>query len=98
LKKAIDETAAPDFVKAGPSESRPIEQECESLPEKIALPILEEMSLGDLGYIVLHASGKQLMEEQIAEVQCWGLVLKCYELRTRQHKCKWLKVLRPLKH
>jgi hypothetical protein len=19
--------------------------------------------------------------------QCWGLVLKCYELRTRQHKC-----------
>jgi hypothetical protein len=18
---------------------------------------------------------------------CWGLVLKCYELRTRQHKC-----------
>jgi hypothetical protein len=21
------------------------------------------------------------------ERQCWGLVLKCYELRTRQHKC-----------
>jgi hypothetical protein len=30
--------------------------------------------------------------------QCWGLVLKCYELRTRQHKCEWLKVLRPSKH
>jgi len=22
----------------------------------------------------------------LAEYQCWGLVLKCYESRTRQHK------------
>jgi hypothetical protein len=31
--------------------------------------------------------------------QCWGLVLKCYELRTRQHKKKLMvNVLRPSKH
>jgi hypothetical protein len=29
---------------------------------------------------------------------CWGLVLKCYELRTRQHKMLNIKALRPLKH
>jgi hypothetical protein len=31
--------------------------------------------------------------------QCWGLVLKCYELRTRQHKKRLMvNVLRPSKH
>jgi hypothetical protein len=30
--------------------------------------------------------------------QCWGLVLKCYELRTRQQKMLNINVLRPLKH
>jgi hypothetical protein len=30
--------------------------------------------------------------------QCWGLVLKCYELRTRQHKMLNIKTLRPSKH
>jgi hypothetical protein len=30
--------------------------------------------------------------------QCWGLVLKCYELRTRQHRILNIKALRPLKH
>jgi hypothetical protein len=29
---------------------------------------------------------------------CWGLVLKCYELRTRQHKTLVVKVIRPSKH
>jgi hypothetical protein len=30
---------------------------------------------------------------------CWGLVLKCYELRTRQHKNRLMvNVLRPSKH
>jgi hypothetical protein len=30
---------------------------------------------------------------------CWGLVLKCYELRTRQHKnMLMVKALRPLNH
>jgi hypothetical protein len=30
--------------------------------------------------------------------QCWGLVLKCYESRTRQLKVLNVKVLRPSKH
>jgi hypothetical protein len=30
--------------------------------------------------------------------RCWGLVLKCYELRTRQHKMLMVKDLRPSKH
>jgi hypothetical protein len=29
---------------------------------------------------------------------CWGLVLKCYKLRTRQHKILNINALRPLKH
>jgi hypothetical protein len=29
---------------------------------------------------------------------CWGLVLKCYELRTRQHKMLNVNALRPLTH
>jgi hypothetical protein len=29
---------------------------------------------------------------------CWGLVLKCYELRTRQHKILNVNALRSLKH
>jgi hypothetical protein len=30
--------------------------------------------------------------------QCWGLVLKCYESRTRQHKVLNIKALRPSNH
>jgi hypothetical protein len=29
---------------------------------------------------------------------CWGLVLKCYELRTRQHRMLNVNALRPSKH
>jgi hypothetical protein len=29
---------------------------------------------------------------------CWGFALKCYELRTRQHKMSNINALRPLKH
>ena len=72
LEKAIDESIALDYAKAGPSECRPIEQVNDSLPEKISLPIPEATSLGDLGYIVCHASEKQLTEEQIAEVQYYA--------------------------
>jgi hypothetical protein len=31
-------------------------------------------------------------------VRCWGLVLKCYELRTRQHKMLKVNALRPSNH
>jgi hypothetical protein len=30
--------------------------------------------------------------------KCWRLVLKCYELRTRQHRILNVNVLRPSKH
>jgi hypothetical protein len=30
--------------------------------------------------------------------QCWGLVLECYESRTRQHKMLNIKALRPSNH
>jgi hypothetical protein len=33
-----------------------------------------------------------------ALLACWRLVLKCYELRTRQHKMLNIKALRPSKH
>jgi hypothetical protein len=36
--------------------------------------------------------------ENLALGYCWGLVLKCYELRTRQHKMLNINALRPLKH
>jgi hypothetical protein len=34
----------------------------------------------------------------LGEGVCWGLVLKCYESRTKQHKVLNVKVLRPSKH
>jgi hypothetical protein len=35
---------------------------------------------------------------RMCHVTCWGLVLKCYELRTRQHKMLNVNVLRPTKY
>jgi hypothetical protein len=37
-------------------------------------------------------------EVYVLDEVCWGLVLKCYELRTRQHKMLNVNVLRPSKH
>jgi hypothetical protein len=34
----------------------------------------------------------------VEEARVGGLVLKCYELRTRQHKMLHINALRPLKH
>jgi hypothetical protein len=39
-----------------------------------------------------------LLCEDIADQRCWGLVLKCYELRTRQHKMLNINALRSSKH
>jgi hypothetical protein len=41
---------------------------------------------------------KKWSPPEIQECDCWGLVLKCYELRTRQHRILNVKALRPLKH
>jgi hypothetical protein len=42
--------------------------------------------------------GAQSKFRSYKSCSCWGLVLKCYELRTRQHKMLMVKNLRPLKH
>jgi hypothetical protein len=62
------------------------------------------MRLLNLG-IVTHTEGVTIeleptLEQEIhkGQVGCWGLVLKCYELRTRQHKMLNINALRPLKH
>jgi hypothetical protein len=51
-------------------------------PDVVILAEVQELSAGELG----------------AVVGCWELVLKCYELRTRQHRMLTVKALRPLKH
>jgi hypothetical protein len=42
--------------------------------------------------MILH--GEPLKAPSLDTI-CWGLVLKCYELRTRQHKMSMVKDLRP---
>jgi hypothetical protein len=53
-----------------------VEQAKEGLLEKLTSPIFEASSRDDFGYIVRHASGKQLSEEQTAEVQYYAKDLK----------------------
>ena len=43
--------------------------------------------------IVLSSSSEY--SSFLVVLSCWGLVLKCYELRTRQHKMLNVNVLRP---
>jgi hypothetical protein len=67
--------------------------------------------IGSTSFVAEDASAWLLNEAIISKVQlkggseftgggrqCWGLVLKCYELRTRQHKMLKVNALRPLKH
>jgi hypothetical protein len=46
---------------------------------------MDEILVSPCNYILLEV------------VDCWGLVLKCYEIRTRQHKMLNIKALRPSK-
>jgi hypothetical protein len=39
-----------------------------------------------------------LAEKKKEKTVCWGLALKCYELRTRQHKMLNINALRPSKY
>jgi hypothetical protein len=58
--------------------------------------LLTEVScntLGNLRLLVVYAK-----QSFIQHTWCWVLVLKCYELRTRQHKMLKVKALRPSKH
>jgi hypothetical protein len=68
--------ASPTYAEAGPLRSKPVEKAKESLPKKPSSPIPEAPSRDDLEYIVRHASGKQLSEEQIVEVQHYAKDLK----------------------
>jgi hypothetical protein len=87
LEEIVAASAAPDCTKAGPSETRPMEQIIESLREKLSLLIPEEASVEDLDFIIRHALGKQLTQRQIAEAQHYAKELKyprgslVYELR-----------------
>jgi hypothetical protein len=67
LREVAVARASPIHVEAGPSRTKPVELAKESLAEKPTSPMPEASSQGDLEYIVRHASGKQLSEEQIAK-------------------------------
>jgi hypothetical protein len=49
--------------------------------------------------LVVHVKlGSKLLTHILQKLSCWGLVLKCYDLRTRQHKMLKVNTLRPSKH
>jgi hypothetical protein len=74
---------------------------CDACGQGLGCVLMQE------GHVIAYAS-RQLRKHELnypthdlelaAVVHCWGLVLKCYELRTRQHKMLNVNVLRPLKH
>jgi hypothetical protein len=70
-----DDASMAQTSKAGPSESAPITLEKESASEKFKSPA-REASARELEFIVRHASGKQLSEKQVAEVQHYARDLK----------------------
>jgi hypothetical protein len=71
-----DASVSPARTEAGPSRFKPAEQEKEDLPEKQTSPMSEASSRGSLEYIIHHALGKQLSEEQIVEAQHFAKDLK----------------------
>jgi hypothetical protein len=73
---ATASSTSPTYAEAGPSGSKPMEQAKESIPEELTSSIPEVPSRDDLEYIVRHALGKRLLEEQIAEVQHYAKDLK----------------------
>jgi hypothetical protein len=50
------------------------------------------------GMVVNDKEKESLFNEPRDDKPYWGLVLKCYELRTRQHKMLNVNVLRPSKY
>jgi hypothetical protein len=74
-KKSDEARISPDIAEAGPptcTEAKPagatLILEKESAPEKIKSPT-PEAPTEELDFIIRHASGKQLLEEQIAEAK-----------------------------
>jgi hypothetical protein len=74
-RKTADANIAHTPAKAGPSKTAPITPEKESVPEKSKSPA-PEAPVKELEFIVRHALGKQLSEEQVAEVQHYARDLK----------------------
>lgn len=83
-RKTGDASMAHTLAEAGPSEApaearpsktAPITLEKESVPEKSKSPA-PEAPIKELEFIVRHASGKQLSEEKVAEVQHYARDLK----------------------
>jgi hypothetical protein len=69
-------SASPTHTEAETSGAKPAELAKESLHEKPILPTPKAPSQVDSEYIVRHALGKQLSEEQVAEVQHYARDLK----------------------
>jgi hypothetical protein len=69
-------SASPTYTEAEASRVKLAELAKESLHEKPTFPTTEAPSQVDSEYIVRHASGKQLSEEEIAEVQHYARDLK----------------------
>jgi hypothetical protein len=69
-------SASPTYTEAETSGATPAELAKERLHEKPTLPTPEEPSQVDSEYIVVHASMKQLSEEQVTEVQHYARDLK----------------------
>jgi hypothetical protein len=59
---------------------------------KIVINELNSIGINKLGDV-------DVVQKIISLLPCWGLALKCYKLRTRQHQNKlFVNALRPPKH
>jgi hypothetical protein len=57
---------------------------------------VKAVTVGEMGHA--NAQSWVATEWSWPKARCWRLVLKCYELRTRQHEMLIIKILRPSKH
>jgi hypothetical protein len=76
LREVSTSSASPTHTEAKTLGAKPAELAKEGIHEKPTLPTPKAPSQLDLEYIVHHASGKQLSEEQVAEVQHYARDLK----------------------
>jgi hypothetical protein len=75
VARATSEAGPSAPGEAQPSGTAPIVKEKENVPEKLKSPV-PEAPTEELDFIVRHASGKQLSEEQIAEARQYARDLK----------------------
>jgi hypothetical protein len=76
VREVSTASASPTHTEAQTLGAKPTKLVKEGLHEKPTLPAPEAPSQVDLEYIVRHASGKQLSEEQVAKVQHYARDLK----------------------